>query len=172
MTDHVVLIDGYNVIRRSPQLARAEQVSLQHGRDALITLLAFRYGAIAGRMVVVFDGAEHHETRTAERGISIIFSAHGCTADACIQRLAVAARAQGQRVTVVTDDNGLRACLHAAAPEIHTTHVKPLNDSLYAPDRVRAKQHRHRTAIKQIMADREDPPPRPKHGNPHRAPKK
>jgi predicted RNA-binding protein with PIN domain len=159
MHEHIVLIDGYNVIRRAPQLAREERKSLQHGRDALITLLAARYGTRAAEIVVVFDGADVRETRTAHLSISIVYSAAGCTADACILRLAAEAQARGQRVTVATDDAGIRVALGSIVPSATHQSVAHTSQDLYAADRTRTKQYRHRAAIKQILADDDDDPP-------------
>jgi predicted RNA-binding protein with PIN domain len=174
MHEHVVLVDGYNVIRRSEQLRRAEARSLQHGRDALVTLLAARYAARTAELVVVFDGADARETRTAHLGISIVYSAAGCTADDCIVRLAREAEACGQRVTVATDDDGLRAALGTLAPKTGHQRATELNAQLHAPDRYQAKAHRHRAVIKaQLAADAEPPDPRTRQsGNPRRAPRK
>jgi predicted RNA-binding protein with PIN domain len=176
MTDHLILIDGYNVIRRSPQLAQAEKRSLQHGRDALITLLAARYSGRAAVIVVVFDGAEEREMRNAHLGISIVYSAAGVTADECILRLACEAEARGQHVTVATDDAGIRAALGGLVPTAQPQSAAHVNHTLYAPDRTREKQYRHRAAIKQILTADTDAAPfdprRPKRGNPRKAPRK
>lgn len=176
MNDHIILIDGYNVIRRSPQLAQAEKRSLQHGRDALITLLAARYGGRAAAIVVVFDGAEPREMRTAQLGISVVYSAAGCTADTCIVRLACEAEAKGQRVTVATDDAGIRTALGGLAPTAQPQSVAHVNRAIYAADPIREKQYRHRAAIKQILTADENAEPydphRPKRGNPRKAPRR
>ncbi len=174
MREHLVLVDGYNVIRRSPQLAPMERRSLQHGRDALVTLLAARYAARTVDLVVVFDGAEPGETRTAHLGISIVFSAAGCTADDCIVRLTCEAEARGQRVTVATDDAGLRAVLGGIAPATGHQSAAHLNQQIHAPDRYREKGYQHRTAIKRILAEDAEPPdPKARQsGNPRRAPRK
>ena len=169
-----MLVDGYNVIRRSPQLARAEQRSLQHGRDALVTLLAARYAKRAAEITVVFDGAEGRETRTAHLGISIVYSAAGCTADDCIVRLTAEAVQRGQRVTVATDDAGIRAALGSVAPTAQHQSATQLNEHLHAADHYRQKQYRHRAAIKQSLAADSEPPDRASRqkGNARRAPRK
>lgn len=171
MSAHVLLIDGYNVIRRSPQLARSDAISLQHGREALITLLAFRYGGHDCELIVVFDGAERVETHTTQRGLHIVFSAAGCTADSCIVRMSAEAHARGQHVTVATDDAGIRAALGATTPAAHTTSAGDLNNTLYAPDRLRRKQYQHHQAISAKGADDAEPQDRSR-GNPRRAPRK
>ena len=174
MHDLLVLVDGYNVIRRSAQLVQVERRSLQHGRDALVTLLAARYAARTVDLTVVFDGAEERETRTVHMGISIVYSAAGCTADDCIVRRVREAEARGQRVTVATDDNGIRAALGNTLPTTQHQSAKQLNQQLHAPDRYRQKQFQHRTAIQHILAkDAEPPDPNVrKSGNSRRAPRK
>jgi predicted RNA-binding protein with PIN domain len=174
MRDQLVLVDGYNVIRRSPQLASAERRSLQHGRDALVTMLAARYAARTVDLTVVFDGADVRESRTVHLGISIVYSATGCTADECIVRLAAEAEARGQRVTVATDDEGIRAALGGLAPKTTHQSATALNQHLHAPDRYRQKGYQHRTAMKRILAEDEEPPdPKVRQsGNPRRAPRK
>ncbi|MBA3825852.1 MAG: NYN domain-containing protein [Ktedonobacterales bacterium] len=174
MHEHMVLVDGYNVIRRSPQLAQAERRSLQHGRDALVTLLAARNTKRNVDLTVVFDGDQKSETRTVHLGISIVYSAAGCTADECIIRLACDAEARGQRVTVATDDAGIRAALGSFAPTTMHQSATQLNQQIHAPDRYRQKGYQHRMAMKQILAtDAEPPDPKTRQsGNPRRAPRK
>jgi predicted RNA-binding protein with PIN domain len=161
MHDHLVLVDGYNIIRRSPSLAKQEHVSLEHGRRALITLLAARAAARRNiEIVAVFDGDAPRETRESHLGIAIVFSAQGVTADECLMRLAQAAEARGQRVTVATDDAGLRVALGGVAPATSHQSASALHQELHAADRVREKQFRHRTAIRALLdADGEPRPP-------------
>jgi predicted RNA-binding protein with PIN domain len=173
----LVLVDGYNVIRRSDALARAERRSLQNGRDALIVQLAARYGHGAQQIMIVFDGAGSCETRERRFGLTIIFTPAGVTADDCLVRLAAEARAQGRPVTVCTDDNGIRVALSGIAPDVQTQRATDLGQQMLAPSRLVEKQYRHRAAIKRIMAEREDPDAddarqHPKRGNPRRSPRK
>src|SRR3989442_10668936 len=51
------LIDGYNVIRRDPDLRAHEAESLEAGRRALLGLVAHAAQAGGDRFTVVFDGA-------------------------------------------------------------------------------------------------------------------
>jgi hypothetical protein len=156
-------------------LSREERRSLEHGRGALITLLAARDGRHMADLVVVFDGAERREVRSVQQGISIVFTMSDCTADDCIVRLAAEAEGRGQRVTVATDDAGIRAALSTCAPMTHVRPTAQVNQEIYGADRVRAQQFRHRSAIKQLMDDAADAEPydprKPKRGNSRRAPK-
>jgi predicted RNA-binding protein with PIN domain len=76
------LIDGYNLIRRDPDLRDREIESLESGRRALLHLLARAYRDPRDEFAVVFDGA-----RVAGR-IRAIFSRPPLTADDEIMRLA------------------------------------------------------------------------------------
>jgi len=106
-----VLVDGYNVIRRDPALARLERVSLELARDTLLACInsspQFRHDEVT----VVFDGTNSPDAgvsaaRTFRRGrVRVLFSPPGETADAVLQRLATGAP---QGTLVVTDDREIR----------------------------------------------------------------
>ena len=102
-----LIIDGYNLIRRSDRLRRAEEQALELGRRALIDDLA-AYKRIRGyKITVVFDGAEkddHFEAKSSEKGIRIRFSRHGQSADAVIANMAAR---EGAKAMVVTSDRQL-----------------------------------------------------------------
>ncbi|UCG20805.1 MAG: NYN domain-containing protein [Deltaproteobacteria bacterium] len=106
MAVHLV-VDGYNLIRRSPTLSGAEELSLEHGREALVEKLR-QYKRIKGhRITVVFDGADKvtlAEEKTQQKGIKVIYSRRGKTADSVIRRIC---RDQGEKVVVVTADGEL-----------------------------------------------------------------
>lgn len=82
-----ILIDGYNLIRRVPELKEADRTDLQQGRNALLEHLA-TYGAGKGhRITVVFDGADAvHLGGNRERigGILVRYSPRGVSADSDI----------------------------------------------------------------------------------------
>jgi predicted RNA-binding protein with PIN domain len=171
----LVLVDGYNVIRRSDALARAERRSLQNGRDALITQLGARYGHSPHQIMIIFDGAGTCETRERRYGLTVIFTQDGVTADDCIVRLAEEASALGQSVMVATDDQGIRAALGGLIPDVQAQSATEVDRQIHSAPRLIEKQYRHRAAIKRILDERDDPDgdrTRPKRGNPHRAPRK
>lgn len=102
-----LIIDGYNLIRRSGQLSREEAQGLELGRQALVDRLA-AYKRIKGhKITVVFDGAENYDDfskKTSEKGIRIRFSRSGQTADSVIRKMA---GKEGERALVVTADRAL-----------------------------------------------------------------
>ena len=90
-----IIIDGYNLIRQSPDLSRLESRDLQTGREALLDLLAAYKRVKAHRMTVVFDGTRapgFTPDRDRYKGIAVIFSRHGETADRVIKRMAARER--------------------------------------------------------------------------------
>lgn len=103
-----LLIDGYNVIRRSPELGRLDREDLERGREALLSLLAAYRRLRPHRITVVFDGTGAPgglPERDRRAGIRVLFSRGGETADRVIARLA---REERDRVLVVTSDADLQ----------------------------------------------------------------
>lgn len=103
--DHL-LVDGYNVINDWPELIALKD-NLEHARDRLVDILA-HYGAFMDyQTAIVFDahftsGGETH--RQIVRGVSVIFTEEGATADSCIEKLAYDLVRQGKAVYVATSD--------------------------------------------------------------------
>src|SRR2546428_5164250 len=82
------LIDGYNVIRRDPELRARETESLEAGRRALLHLLARAHRAPRDEFTVVFDGARVSGGAPSAGRIRVIFSRPPLTADDELMRLA------------------------------------------------------------------------------------
>ncbi len=104
-----IIIDGYNLIRQSPDLSRLDRHDLQAGREALIDLLA-RYKKIkAHKITVVFDGTRapgFAPQRDRHKGIAVVFSRRGETADNVIKNMAARER---EGVLVVSSDRDVTA---------------------------------------------------------------
>ncbi|MEJ2671866.1 MAG: NYN domain-containing protein [Deltaproteobacteria bacterium] len=103
-----LIIDGYNVIRQSPQLQLLDAMDLQAGREALLELLAQYRSRSHHRIIVVFDGWQHgdlKETRDRYQGLLIIYSRRGERADEVIKRLLHRER---ERALVVSSDRELQ----------------------------------------------------------------
>lgn len=122
MGTRAILVDGYNVIRKTTGLAEAERVGgLAAGREALLALIASAFVGQTVRIGVVFDGDGKVETRRPLPNLAqgrVIFSAAGQKADAVLDRLAASERQLGYEVTVVTCDAEVRdaAALVGATP--------------------------------------------------------
>ena len=185
----LILVDGYNVIRNTPGLARAEAISLEHGRTALLERLTARYRHTPHRVVVVFDGDGGAESvqpmRAWSRG-QVIFTRRGETADEVICRLAANAanptHAPGadladcamMQTVVVSDDFEVRqgASSRGATP----ARVGELTARMSEGPRHLAKQATHRIFVRsQLAAEADDdtaPRQHPRKGTAHRAPRR
>jgi len=99
-----IIVDGYNVIRQWPELARLDRGDLQSGREALLGELQSYRRAKGHRITVVFDGREQggfSEGTEIAGGISLRYSKRGETADSVIARLVALG---GEGTVVVSSD--------------------------------------------------------------------
>jgi uncharacterized protein len=111
VTTFSLIVDGYNLIRQSPELRQYDKKELAAGREMLLKKL-LAYQRLKKRSItVVFDGWEEGgliENRDRCGGIEVIYSQRGEKADEVIKRLA---RRRGQEAVVVTSDRELgHAC--------------------------------------------------------------
>jgi hypothetical protein len=104
-----LIIDGYNLIRQSPELQGVEAGGLEAGREALLSrLAAYRQSRSPGKITVVFDGWQGGsltESRDRYRGIIIVYSRRGERADEVIKRLLAQER---ERAVVVSSDREIQ----------------------------------------------------------------
>jgi uncharacterized protein len=98
------LIDGYNVIRRDPDLRAAEAGGLEAGRRALLARLAEHARSSGDRFTVVFDGAPVPGPAAAPGRMEVVFSRPPLKADDVLVRLA---RREGAGAVVVTSDRAV-----------------------------------------------------------------
>jgi predicted RNA-binding protein with PIN domain len=108
-----LVVDGYNVTKRG-----FGEMSLEQQRKRLITGLGGIAAQTGDEVTVVFDGAERmHGLPPSPRGVRVLFSRKGETADELIRRL-VRAEPAGRPVVVVSSDrevaDGVRR--HGAYP--------------------------------------------------------
>lgn len=102
-----IIIDGYNLIRQSPEMSRLDRVDLQQGREALLHRLAEYRKVKPHRITVVFDGTDAPlpgGRRDRFGGVDIRFSRRGEAADAVIIRLA---EREKERALVVSSDRAV-----------------------------------------------------------------
>ncbi len=113
-----IIIDGYNLIRHSPDLQAIDALDLEAARDALAERLT-RYKRLRGhRITVVYDGLKGRslaETKGRARGIRVIYSRRGEQADDVIRRLA---SKQAAGTVVVTSDRELARSVEAAGADV------------------------------------------------------
>ncbi|MFC6020527.1 NYN domain-containing protein [Plantactinospora solaniradicis] len=108
-----LVVDGYNVTKRG-----FGDMPLEQQRKRLITGLGGIAAQTGAEVTVVFDGAERmHGLPPAPRGVRVLFSRKGETADDLIRRL-VRAEPAGRPIVVVSSDrevaDGVRR--HGAYP--------------------------------------------------------
>jgi predicted RNA-binding protein with PIN domain len=108
-----LVVDGYNVTKRG-----FAEMSLEQQRKRLITGLGGIAAQTGDEVTVVFDGAERvHGLPPAPRGVRVLFSRKGDTADELIRQL-VRAEPPGRPVVVISSDrevaDGVRR--HGAYP--------------------------------------------------------
>src|SRR5215831_3785421 len=156
------LVDGYNVIRRSPELSGRERSSLEEGRAALCRMLSEAARASGDRFIVVFDGAREGRTASGSRGVEVTFSSARETADGVLARLAAGGGA------VVSNDREVRwAATRAGAIAVTT------DEFLARLERGRLRGRSGDTGGEIAGGSVEEPEARrPKKGNPRRLPKR
>jgi predicted RNA-binding protein with PIN domain len=108
-----LVVDGYNVTKRG-----FAEMSLEQQRKRLVTGLGGIAAQTGDEITVVFDGAERvHGLPPAPRGVRVLFSRKGDTADELIRQL-VRAEPPGRPIVVISSDrevaDGVRR--HGAYP--------------------------------------------------------
>jgi uncharacterized protein len=109
-----IIVDGYNLIRQSPELAELDRQDLQLGRDALIDQLAAYKKIKAHKITVVFDGSDApalYGPRDRVKGIAVRYSHGGERADDVIARMA---RREKSKALVVSSDREIMAAAESA----------------------------------------------------------
>jgi len=113
MAFHLV-IDGYNLIRQSPELRRYDKEDLEQGREILLKYLLAYQRTKKHALTVVFDGwseGQISENHARVGGIIVIFSRRGETADEVIKR--IAAQEKGGALVVTSDSDLAYSCSKA-----------------------------------------------------------
>lgn len=102
-----LLVDGYNLIRKFPPLSRAEEADFSKGREKLLEWLSQYRQKVPNAITVVFDGGKGGdlvEGRDVYKGIKVLYSPLGKTADDLIKRLV---DREGEKTLVITSDREL-----------------------------------------------------------------
>ncbi|PYN32691.1 MAG: hypothetical protein DME01_20735 [Candidatus Rokuibacteriota bacterium] len=155
------LVDGYNVIRRSPELKAREVESLEGGRRALLHLIARARRALQDEFTIVFDGARLSGGTPPVAGrIRVVFSRPPLTADDDLMRLA---RQLRNGAIVVSSDRKVQDAARRAGSAVLT--AEQFLEALDVPETPGADRPDMKDAS-------EDEPAREKRGNPRRLSKK
>ncbi len=141
----LILIDGYNVIKNTPELALLERRSLGTAREALVRKLIAKYRHTPHQVVVVFDGQEVVEKREQVQRVRLIYTCQGVTADEVIARLACEGTDQHHTVVVASNDQEVRGNVTQAGG--HAASSDELAAHLSAPPSLLAQRARHRQGV-------------------------
>ena len=113
MQPRLVIVDGYNLILRSPRLKPGPGRTLRESRDKLVNLLSWMMGANDVRYLVVFDGVEAGGRDEASGRVQVTYSRPPEKADDVIRHLVEKKVGGDEAITVVTAD--LEVARHARA---------------------------------------------------------
>lgn len=113
MSDRLIVLDGYNIVHRSPQLKPGPGRTLREAREKLVNLLSWMMGGEPARFLVVWDGAEGSGRDERSGRVEVRYSRPPEKADDLIRRIVETEVERVDRVTVVTAD--LEVARHARA---------------------------------------------------------
>ena len=111
--DRLIVIDGYNVILRAPELKPGPDRTLRDSRQKLLNLLSWALGDVNARFIVVFDGADGGGRDGGVGRVAVRFSRPPEKADDLIRRIVEEQMDRVDRLTVVTSD--IEVARHARA---------------------------------------------------------
>jgi predicted RNA-binding protein with PIN domain len=113
MESRLVIVDGYNVILRSPRLKPGAGRTLRESRDKLVSLLSWMMGGNDVRFIVVFDGDGLSGHDEPPGRVQVMYSRPPEKADDVIRRLVEKKVGGDEHITVVTAD--IEVARHARA---------------------------------------------------------
>jgi predicted RNA-binding protein with PIN domain len=139
----ILLIDGYNVINRLPQLKASLDRGLENARNSLAFLISRwnqRHPSV--ECVIIFDGDIRFSAGSDQRlaGIRCIFSRTSHGGDDAIIRFVKNYHGKTSDITVVSDDNNVRnnCRAHGASVQpssyIMSAKMRPPGGQAKAPD--------------------------------------
>lgn len=158
VVERTIIIDGYNLILRSPAFRPDERRDLATVRDKLVNLLSWALGRGDVEFYVVFDGAEtgFGPPRPSRSGrVTIRFSKPPQTADGLIRDLVEEHVERDLPVTVVTSD--LEVAAHARACGA-TIVLSDLFAASLFPERVAEEAARQKGAARGASAEGSEKP--------------
>jgi predicted RNA-binding protein with PIN domain len=120
----ILLIDGYNVINRVPELQTSLDGGLQNARNQLaLRVSSWSHEHPAVECVIVFDGDFQYSGGRDQRlaGIRCIFSLARHGGDAELIRFVRDHKGKAPDITVVSDDNNVRNNCRAHGASVQTS---------------------------------------------------
>ncbi|HTO89720.1 MAG TPA: NYN domain-containing protein [Candidatus Sulfotelmatobacter sp.] len=112
MSERLVIVDGYNLILRTPQLKPGDGRTLAEAREKLENLLSWAMGPEV-KFLIVYDGREGLSKGPRLGRVETRFSKPPATADDLIRTLVEERVEKSEHLTVVTSD--LEVARHARA---------------------------------------------------------
>jgi predicted RNA-binding protein with PIN domain len=109
----LIIVDGYNLVLRSPLLKPGPDRTLRESREKLVNLLSWAVGTGDARFLVVFDGVEQAGKDAKSNRVEVRYSRPPQKADDVIRALVEERMDREERLTVVTSD--LEVARHARA---------------------------------------------------------
>src|SRR5216110_1096270 len=103
MSDRLVVVDGYNLILRTPALRPEKGRTLSQSRAKLLSLLAWAVDPGA-RFMVVFDGADVRGRDVRQGRVEVRYSKPPEKADDVIRAVVLKRTDRDEPVAVVTSD--------------------------------------------------------------------
>ena len=113
MSRRIVIVDGYNLILRTPRLQPGDGRTLRESREKLVNLLSWALGGDQVKFIVVFDGTRESGQAETSARVEVMFSKPPHSADDVIRDLVEEHTDDDRPVTVVTAD--LEVARHARA---------------------------------------------------------
>ncbi len=113
MESRLVIVDGYNLILRSPRLRPGPGRTLEESRAMLASLLAWMMGGNDARFLIVYDGAEGSGRDELTGRVQVRWSSPPEKADDVIRRIVEQRVGGDEHITVVTAD--IEVARHARA---------------------------------------------------------
>ena len=111
--ERLIIVDGYNVILRTPQLKPGDGRTLREARAKLLNLMSWAFAPGDVQFIVVFDGADVAAPNQRGGRIEVHYSRPPQKADDVIRELVEERVQKVERLTVVTSD--LEVARHARA---------------------------------------------------------
>jgi len=102
-----LVIDGYNIINSWPEFAHLRREDMEAARVKCVEILREFTPLVWDRITIVFDAYRSSgkgSLREEARGLEVVFTAEGQTADVYIERLVSVAVSHGQDVEVASSD--------------------------------------------------------------------
>lgn len=134
----LIIVDGYNLILRSPHLKPGPERTLREAREKLLNLLSWTVGAGDARFIVVFDGEQGGSSEPHRGGgrVEVRWSKPPAKADDVIRTLVEERSESDDRLTVVTSD--LEVARHARAMGADVALADLFVASILGPERAGA----------------------------------